>query len=105
MVTSISKADKEKFDGIRKKLVSLGSKESSFIFVELLFYEAITIARNYGNDYNDNHLLAALKNIEATYYKSTKNLFRKANQREVVIKHFLTQFKNVLNNEIKLSVQ
>ncbi|MGZ5287814.1 MAG: hypothetical protein ACXWB9_11535, partial [Flavisolibacter sp.] len=88
-------------------LLVLGSRESSFVAVELLFYEAITIARSYGNDPEQNQLLYALKELESGAYNDTKAHFKKSNQRETVIRRFIVQLKNILNSGIKtpLSIQ
>jgi len=86
---------------IRKKLSAIGWKESSFISVELLFYEALTIARNFGNDPSTNELLASLKKLEANEYKLTKEFFRRSTQKEQAIRRFLMQLKNILAVAIK----
>ena len=48
------KTDKQRFEEIRKSITEIGAKESAFIRIEQLFYEAINISRNYGNDVADN---------------------------------------------------
>ena len=90
------KTDKQRFEEIRKSISEIGPKESSFIRVEQLFYEAINISRNYGNDVSSNKLLALFKALEADHYQNTKAHFRKSSQREQVIKRFINQFKIVL---------
>lgn len=79
----------------------IGAKEGNFVRVELLFYEAIAIARAYGNDAADNALLAAFKQLQAEEYQQTKALFKKSVQRERVIRRFISRFKNVLTAGIK----
>lgn len=95
------KTDKQRFEEIRKSLTEIGSKESAFIRIEQLFYEAINISRNYGNEVASNKLLALFKNLEANQYQDTKAHFRKSSQREQVIKRFINQFKIVLAIAIK----
>ena len=99
------KTDKQRFEEIRKTITEIGSKESSFIRIEQLFYEAINISRNYGNEVSTNKLLALFKSLEAEQYQNTKAHFRKSSQREQVIKRFINQFKIVLaigiNNYLK----
>lgn len=102
-MTAITAIHKKRFEEMRKKLTILGSKESSFTAVELLFYEALTISRTYGNDVSDNTLLADLKQLENEEYKDTKAFFRKNTQREQVIRKFMHRLKEILNmREIKL---
>ncbi len=100
-MVAFSLEHKERFEEMRKKLLVLGSRESSFLAVELLFYEAITIARSYGNDPEQNQLLYALKQLESGAYHDTKAHFKKSNQRETVIRRFIVQLKNILNSGIK----
>lgn len=101
MSETAPKTDRKRFEEIRKSLTELGPKESSFIRVEQLFYEAINISRNYGNDVATNKLLSLFKNLEAEHYQNTKAHFRKSSQREQVIKRFINQFKIVLAIGIK----
>ncbi len=101
MTKEISPLDKKKFEEIKKQLVLIGFKESAFIRVELLFYEAITIAREYGDELETNALLTSLKELEAGQYQSTKLYFKKSSQREQMIKRFMNQFKIILSSAIK----
>src|SRR5687767_14801897 len=86
---------------IRKKLSVFGSKESSFINVELLFYESLTLARNNSDDPLSNELLSELKHLESTLYKNTRELYLKTNQKEVAIRKFMVQFKIILATSAK----
>lgn len=97
----ISSIHKQQFESIRKNLTNIGAKESNFIKIELLFYQTISIAREYGNDVADNGLLAALKRVQADEYEQTKVLFKKSAQRERVIRRFISSFKTVLTAGIK----
>ena len=96
-MSSIATIHKNRFDEICKNLDLLGAKESSFTRVELLFYEAITIAREYGNEMAENGLLSHLKHLEGTLYHDTKSFFRKSSQRERAIRKFISNFKKVLH--------
>ena|SRR5215207_11596957 len=93
---ALTKQHRLRFNEIRQKLTSLGSRESAFVTIELLFYEALAIARTYGED-ADNNLLAALKQVYAEQYQATKEVFRKSRQRELAIRKFSVRLKNVLN--------
>jgi hypothetical protein len=95
------KTDKQRFEEMRKSLTEIGPKESAFVRIEQLFYEAINISRNYGNEVTSNKLLALFKNLEANQYQDTKAHFRKSSQREQVIKRFINQFKIALAIAIK----
>jgi hypothetical protein len=86
---------------IRKKLSVFGSKEASFINVELLFYESLTLARNNSDDPLAAELLSDLKYLETTLYKNARELYLKTNQKEVAIRRFMVQFKLILANSAK----
>jgi hypothetical protein len=57
------------FGEMKKSLSVFGARESNFINVELLFYKAVAVAREYGQDVEENRLLAALKDLQANQYK------------------------------------
>src|SRR5215216_2502657 len=102
MLDATAIADKQRFEDIRKTITQIGPKESSFIRIEQLFYEAIAICRNYGNDVSENKLLALFKQLEESeYYQHTKAHFKKSSQKELAIKKFINQFKLVLASAIK----
>ncbi len=104
MLAAPAKKDKQRFEEIRKSITEIGSKESSFVKIEQMFYESITICRNYGNEVAENKLLALFKNLEeGKYYQDTKAHFRKSSQREQAIKKFINQFKIALALAIKNS--
>lgn len=98
----ITETDKKRFAEIRKSIIEIGPKESSFIKIEQLFYETITICRNCGAAEEENKLLALFKNLESgEYYQNTKTYYRKSSQREQAIKKFINQFKIALAIAIK----
>lgn len=101
MTKEITHEHKHYFEEIKKRLTTIGAKECNFLKVELLFYEAMEIARAYGNDLHENKLLAALKQLQAHQYQDTKTVFKKSSQREQVIRRFISRFKNVLSASIK----
>ena len=105
MTAKISIPHKKRFEEIKKELTLIGSREANFIKVELLFFEAITIAREYGNDIDQNTLLYSLKNLQNTSYQDTKEHLKKSSQQEQVIKRFVNQFKIVLSSAIKNSLE
>ena len=101
-MTDTLKTHKKRLEEIRKSIVEIGPKESSFVRVEQLFYEAITISRSHGKDITNNKLLALFKGLEESdYYQKTKGHFRKSSQREQAIRRFINQFKTLLAVAIK----
>jgi hypothetical protein len=101
MKVSMSREHKQQLEEIKRNLTLAGARESSFTRVELLFYDAMTIARAYGDDIAENGFLAAFKKLQATEYQQTKALFNKSVQRERVIRRFISSLKNVLSAGMK----
>jgi hypothetical protein len=97
MITSISTSHKQRFEEIKKSLQLLGCKESHFVKIELLFFEALSISRTYGDDPQQNALLTALKGLQHNQYEKTKVVTKKASQRESSIRRFVVGFKKVLS--------
>ena len=101
MKQSLSAVHKKQFEEIKKSLSAIGGKENSFVKVELLFYEALTAARTYGDDVSENGLLAALKELQANQYREAKLLYAKSVQRERAIRRFLSALKTTLTAGIR----
>lgn len=101
MTTNISPEHKKRFTEIKSNLSELGCREAAFIRVELLFFEALTISRDYGDDEQENGLLAALKRLQAEEYATANERFAKAIQRERAIRRFINGFKTVLTKGSK----
>lgn len=99
MIT-ITKVHKDQFREMQKRVSVIGHKESTFTSIEVLFYEALTIARSYGSQ-ESNPLLAELKKIEENEYRQTTELFRKSAQREKVIRRFIMKFRGFLSASAK----
>ncbi len=97
MKNNITIEHKRQFEEMKKNLTIIGAKESNFIKIELLFYEAMTVARSYGDDVAENQLLAAFKQLQSNQYQQTKAMFKKSTQREAVIRRFISSLKNVLS--------
>lgn len=97
MINSISHIHHLRFEKIRKELQTLGYKESEFVKVELLFFEVLTIAKTYGEDVEQNGLLAALKNLQHDQYEKTKIATKKASERELAIRRFVVGLRKVLS--------
>jgi hypothetical protein len=90
-----------KLEEIRKKLSVIGCKESTFITVELLFFNALTVSTEMGDSPEGAGLQHALRRIQAEEYQTTKNHFKKSTQREKVIRGFIASFKKALGIAIK----
>jgi hypothetical protein len=97
MITPVSKVHRVRLSEIRKSLRALGCKEAQFLKIELLFFEALDISRNYTDDLDDNTLLAALKNVQNDQYQKTKIATRKASERESSIRRFVVSFRKALS--------
>lgn len=97
MTLPISAAHKRRFEEIKKRLSELGNTENNFVQVELLFFEAITISKEYGDDVHTNPLLAALKQLQHGEYEKTQMPTQKINQRQAFIRYFIVAFKKVLS--------
>ena len=97
MITSISIPHRKRLDEIKRSLDVLGCREGNFTRVELLFYEALTISRSYGEDISQNALLFSLKCLRQEQYQKTRELTKKPVQRELQIQKFIVQLKRVLS--------
>ena len=91
----------QRLESLRKKLVGIDSKESNFMKIELVFYEAIDLARAQGDDQEENELLNALKQLQAGAYQDTKKRYKKTTQQDQVIRKFTSQLKLILATGIK----
>lgn len=94
----LSQQHKERLKAICKDLSSMHTDERTFIKMELLFFEALTITREYGNDVQENHFLAELKQLQENEYARTQEKYSKSKQREHAIKNFKTCFKRKLSS-------
>ena len=100
----VTQSDKTKFENLRKQLIQIGNKESDFLKVEMIFFDALNYAREYGSDTDSNKLLLALKQLEEEEYHKTKAFFKKGSQREKVIQRFTHRLKNILGSvKIKMN--
>jgi hypothetical protein len=91
----------QQLESLRKKLVGIESKESNFLKIELVFYEAMDAARLQGDNPEENELLTALKHLQAGVYQDTKKRFKKTTQQDQVIRKFANQLKSILAAGIK----
>jgi hypothetical protein len=96
MTTSLSTIHHKRFEEIRKSLSLLGNKEANFLQVQLLFYEVLTIAKDYGAN-DSNTLLEHLRQLEQNEYKNAIALTAKQNQKENNIRHFIINLKKILS--------
>lgn len=101
MNKALSAEHKKRFAEIKVSLTLLGAGEGAFTRTELLFYEVLHIAHEYGDEASGNKLLTILKDLQAKEYKATTGLFAKAAQREKVIRQFMYALKTVLTKAVK----
>lgn len=97
----ISACDKETLKTIYQQLVPMPTRESNFIGMENLFYSALQLARNYGNDQEQNGLLKDFIEVKEKVYSETQKPYHKSRQREITIFHFKAAFKKKLGPWIK----
>jgi arginine utilization protein RocB len=97
MIVTVSHVHRQRLEEIRKSVQELGYKESQFVKVELLFFEALSIAKTYGEDPEQNSLLAALKDLQYDQYEKTKVATRKATERESAIRRFIVALRKALS--------
>ncbi|HZI00916.1 MAG TPA: hypothetical protein VEX63_07190 [Flavisolibacter sp.] len=97
MKTAVTDTHKRRFYEIRRSLDTIGSNEGSFVKIELLFFEALNIAKDYGSDAGENELLADLRKLQGEAYEKTNEHFKKRSQRELCIRKFISQFKRVIS--------
>lgn len=97
MTTTFSDTDRNRFKEIKNSLVRLGPREHTFSRVELLFFEALDISREYGSNPDENKILADLIRLQEDAYQKTRAHTQKSSQSEMKIRRFMTQFKRVLS--------
>lgn len=97
MTTSISPIHRERFTQIRRSLSVLGNSEKNFLQVQLLFYEVLTIAKDYGSSADSNDLLAQLRQLEQNEYRIATTPTVKQNQRQNNIRHFISGLKKIIS--------
>lgn len=90
---------KHRFGEMVKSLSTIGSHEGSFVKIELLFFEALEIARSYGEEPFSNSLLQSLNDLRDDGYRKTNEHFKKRSQRELCIRRFISQFRRVISGK------
>ena len=96
MTSFLTPVHRKRFEEIRRKLTLLGSKENNFLQVQLLFYDVLTIAKEYGDSEGANVLLAQLRQLEQNEFTKANVPTVKQNQKESNIKQFVVGLKKVL---------
>ena len=84
----LTEAHKKSIDLAIRRIRTLSSCESSFIQLELVYYDVLSIARLYGNEINENAMLAGLKQIECNEYKYAQERFKSSSQKVNAIQKF-----------------
>lgn len=98
---TLSEEHKRSIDEAIRKIRFMSSEESSFIQLELLYYNVLSIARAYGNNINENPMLAGLKHIEGKEYKNAQERFKTCSQKVIAIQKFRMAIKRELSSWIK----
>jgi len=76
----------------------LGHKESEFVKIELLFFEVLSISKTYGEEPEQNSLLAELRHLQNDQYEKTNIATRKASERESAIRRFVVALRKILSD-------
>jgi hypothetical protein len=83
------------------RLRDISGDERSFIQLELLYYNILSIARAYGNNINENAMLAGLKQIECNEYKHAQERFKTSSKQNAAIQKFRMAIRKELSSWIK----
>jgi hypothetical protein len=98
----LSEVHKRSIDDAIRRIRSISVNEGSFIQLELLYYNLLSIAREYGNDMDENNMLAGLKHIEYNEYKHAQEWFKSSSQKVVAIQKFRLAIKKELSSWVKV---
>lgn len=82
---------------IYKKALLIPCDERSFIKLESIFFDVLSLARVQGGEPDKNQFLYNLKQIQQKEFQLTQAKYSKARQREVVIKKFKAAFTRELS--------
>lgn len=99
MKTVISREHRSRLNEMAKSLAIIGSHEGSFLKIELLFFEALEIARSYGQEPQHNSLLESLNHLREDSYRKANEHFKKRSQRELCIRRFISQFRRMISGK------
>jgi hypothetical protein len=94
----LSEDHKKSVDDVLIKIRAVSYDESSFTRLELYYYDILAITRAYGNNINENKMLAGLKLIEDKEYKHAQERFKKSSQKIAAIQKFRSAFKRELHS-------
>jgi hypothetical protein len=102
MQKQLSNDDKAKLAAIHKALSLLPSTEHAFMKMESLFYDALSIARDYSTSDEKNSFLYNLLRLKEEEFKTAQEKYTKARQHEVAIKQFRSAFKKELSTYLRV---
>jgi hypothetical protein len=86
---------KQRLKDIYHRLMALNNTESSLSQLEGLFYEALSISREEGDD----DMLVKLKKVESSEYQQVLLRPQTKAKKEAAIKTFRHAFKNILTEK------
>ena len=85
---------------ISTKLKSFDCKQSSLVLIEALFFEALSISRNYPQELSKSTLFSDLIRLKENEYKRTQEYCKTIGTKETSIRHFRFYLKKVLDKAI-----
>ena len=85
---------------ISTQLQSFDCKQSSLVLIENLFFEALSISRNYSQQLSQSHLIDDLLEIKENEYKRTQEYGKTTKAKEAQIRHFRYHLKKALDKSL-----
>lgn len=85
---------------ISTQLQGLDCKQSSLILIETLFFEALSISRNYSQELGKSTLFDDLLLMKENEYKRAQDYYKSIRTKETNIRHFRFYLKKVLDRSI-----
>ena len=97
----LSPEDEINIKRIHSQIILIDPKETTFVQVELLFYETFAILRNYNGVAQADHILYKLGLVKENEYKRAQNPLASVSYRVAAIKTFKNSLREVLRFAIK----
>jgi len=103
--SKMSIEDEEKLLDVHTRLAVIPCTETSLIQIEVLFFDMLTILRQYQQSVKTETLLAELKNIHDNEYKLVQNKHLTVKNRVAAIRKFKNSFRQAIRKAIRYKPQ